>query len=246
MTVDVFAGATTPAQTPSAADLVGEGKRYKDNDALAKAKQEADTFIEQLKTELKGVREIAERNINAENQLEAMKNELKSLRDASGSQSRENTTPALSERDIEALVERTATKMEKAKTAEQNVNDANARVIRHFGTVEQAANAVRAKAAEMGVSTEYLRDVAAKSPTAFLKIVDVAAQSTPENGGGSFIQPSATTPAVPAGGNHAPGTYEFAENVRKTDPGKYWSKDFQMKHIWDATIAGTYKVPGKR
>ena len=237
---DVFASGTPQS---GANDLVGEGKKFKTVDDLAKGKVEADAFIEKLTRELAEVREVANKNINAEQQLEALKNELKSLRDAGG-QARENTTPALSGRDIEALVERSITQKEASKTASQNLAESNAKTVEHFGTLEAAKKAVETKAVELGVTVEYLRETAAKSPTAFAHLIGLDGKQAPGSPG-SFIQPSRAAPTkegTPE--NLIPGTYAYAENVRRTKPAEYWSKGFQQKHVWEAAKKGTYKIPG--
>jgi hypothetical protein len=234
---DVF-NSEVPA--PSTSDLVGEGKKFKDVDALVKGKVEADNFIEQLKAELAGARSQIEAQATTAQQLEQLKNEL-AQRQAAPTQPRVQTEPALTASDIEALVERTVTSRDRNRTAAQNIEMANTSAIKHFGSAEAASAAVKAASTKRGISVQKLKEIAAESPTTFAELVGVPTAPV-ASAVGSFVQPSAGTPDKEhMSAEQKPGTYEFAESIRRTDPRKYWSPSFQQKYVWEATKAGTYK-----
>ncbi len=236
---DVF---NSTEATPTTNDLVGEGKKFKTVDDLVRGKVEADAFIERLKAEQEGLRAELDKRVSAEQQLEQLKNELKQ-RQEQPAQPKTPTGSALTASDIEALVERTITSRERGRTSSQNIEEANSQAIRHFGTQDAAAKAVQAAAAKRGLSLQKLKEIAAESPSTFAELVGVpAAPAAPTVG--SFVQPSAGVPDnAHVSAQQKPGTYEYAENVRRTDPRKYWDKNFQNKYVVEARLAGTYKIP---
>src|SRR4051812_39958036 len=73
---DIFGG--EPPATPAvrAEDLVGEGKKFKDIDALAAGKLESDRFIEQLKAEKADAEARASRAVEVEAELQKLREDL--------------------------------------------------------------------------------------------------------------------------------------------------------------------------
>lgn len=239
MTADAFGAA--PAVTAVAnpvETLVGEGKKFKDVEALAKGKLESDAFILQLQTEMAGLREVAQQNINAETQLNELKNELIALREASV-QPKVPTGPVLTATDIDNLVEKSLTKKEATRTATQNINESNNRIVRHYGTVEKAQEAVRAKAGELNVTVEYLKDTAARSPTAFIQLMGIVPKQASGPSEGTFLQ-SSDTVIAPSGIGSEPGegTKPWLDNIRRKDPNRFNDVAFQQKYIWKPARAG--------
>lgn len=238
MTADVFNDGTV-AQ-PSVDNLVGEGKKFKTVDDLVKGKVEADAFIDQLQKQIEGLRAEVDAKATAEQQLAQLKNEL-AQRQVAPAQPRVSTGPALTASDIEALVERTITSRDRNRTASQNIEEANTQAIRYFGSQEAAAKAVQAAAAKRNISVTKLKEIAAESPTTFAELVGVPSTPTAQTVG-SFVQPSSGAPDKEhVSLQEKPGTYEFAEHIRRTDPRKYWTPKFQQMYVWEATKAGTYK-----
>lgn len=179
---DIFDATNTEAKTvvpvTKVDDLVGDGKKFATVDDLAKGKAESDAFIDHLKAEINQLKEVANRQMQAQTELDALKTQLKTLREAP--QSKDNTNPALSEDKIKSLVENAVTQAEANKTATQNILEANVKIVSHYGTLEKATQAVQAKARELGISVDMMKDIAAKSPTAFLNLVGVQGQTGPQ------------------------------------------------------------------
>lgn len=223
---DVFNSETAPAATP-AVDPVVE-KRLNDKDA----------FIEQLKSELAGMREEVKKATTAQAQLDELRAELTALK--SNTQPRETTNPALSEGDIRALVERTITTTERTRADATNVQEANDALIGHFGGDRQkAADHVQAKAKELGVKVDFLRDMAAKSPSGFLKLMDAAKATTPVVD--TTVRREVRTEAKELTTQGLKeGSYEYFENLRRNNPIEYWTPAVQQQ-IMKAAQDGTYK-----
>lgn len=241
---DVFNADGTPATpaptaTGALADLVGDGKKFKTVEDLARGKIEADTFIERLKEENAQALAEARKAALADEQLESLRNEIKALREARGEPSRDNTNPALTLESVKTLVAQTLTQAESNRTAQQNVNVANDAMVKTYGSLEAAGAAVKAKAVEVGMSMDALRDLAAKSPSAFIKIMggEASKQSAEP------LNPNrVVTGIVPNSSNEpAEGTKEYFDTIQKRSRSEYFTPRVQQA-IWKAIQAGTYKL----
>jgi len=116
---------------PLAEQLVGEGKPFKDIEALAKGKTDADSFIEQLKNENAGMRDAMAKSEEAALKAATMSQVLEAVRTLSGSGDVNDPAPAgdasqdgnqsgLSEQDILNLVQRTLEKDTASRTQQEN------------------------------------------------------------------------------------------------------------------------------
>ena len=152
-------------------ELVGKGKKFENEEALAKGKVEADQFIDHLKDENKGLRDTI-----TELQDKLAKQEVDSLRSqlsksAEGTKTEEATPSQLSTEDLERLVEEGITKRETQRTAKENLDKTNRDLIAHFGDPEKASEAVRVRAEALGISTQEISKMAAKSPALVMELI---------------------------------------------------------------------------
>lgn len=244
MTEDVFDTQTPQTDTDPLAELVGEGKKFKDTSALAKAKVEADAFIERLKAENVEMRKEVGAVDNAERQLAELRAEITALKAKPAQSNREgNTTPALTESDVAALVQREITNLEASRSAAQNIKEANTKAMEIFGSTEKATEAVRARASELGLTVDFLKTVASQSPSAFLSMIRAGSpEQVVKNARHITGTVNTESPGTQSASTLKPGTKEFFDNMRRTDKKRYWSPDVQNKMIPEAVAAGTYQL----
>ena len=109
----------------------------------------------------------------------------------------------------------------------QNINEVSERVAAHYGDAKKANEAIKAKANELGVSIEFLMDVAAKSPKAFYAQIglDAAPRQAPAPRG--TVNPEALRTANPT--QATPGTYAYYEEMRKANSRLYNSPRIQLE-----------------
>jgi len=215
----------TPTTT-SLEGLVGEGKKYVDVEALAKAYGEADGFINQLKTEGTGLREELDKRLSAEDVLSEVKSEREELAKTIASAA-ENTTPQLDEEVLSKLISKTVDQRDEQKVADTNIMQVDAKMKEVYG--DKAKDVLATKAQELGLSIEYLAGVASKSPSAFFNVVGLSPD-----------QSKVTTPSVTVGTTNTeavekvmaastiqPGTMKYFEEIRKANPRKFFSPEIQ-------------------
>lgn len=153
-----------------------KGDQWNDPQALAKGYIHAQSRIK----ELEALAEEAKKNDYAKQLLEELQNQKQTPATVSGSGAEElkgkdsqavteNTT--LKPEEIDSLVNEAITKREKMSTAAQNIEAANAKITEVYG--EKAAETVQAKAKELGLSMDKLKEIASESPSAFVQLMGV-------------------------------------------------------------------------
>jgi hypothetical protein len=212
--------------------LVGEGKKYSTVDDLAKAYLNADSFINQLKDETSNLRAELSTRLSVEEALR--QNQAQPV------QSPPVTTKAeesVAEQDLGARIREEMDRERSQAQATGNLAEVVNKLTELFGTEEKANEVVKTKARELGVSVEFLQDVASKSPKAFYAQLGLnASQAAPAAATHSDVNP------VALGANTAgpkDGTWAFYEAIRKNDPKRYFSPTIQNKMFNDRSKLGS-------
>lgn len=237
--------ATTTAvseQVKSAlAELVGEGKKFANEEELAKAKNESDAFIDHIKGENKELRDTLaqlQEQLQAtktESELEKLRHELSQSK--SGEAPKEVTPSQLVTEDLDSMIEKHITAREIKASAQANLDQVNEALVAHFGDPEKAAEAVRAKASELGLSVEDVTAMAAKSPTAAMALV---------KGEQTAAQPDISKQSSTSGVATSEGISQMSvkaefDKLRREDPTKYYSPAVQNK-IFELHKEGKYEI----
>lgn len=202
--------------------LVGDGQKYKDANELAKAYTHADRALAER------AKRIAE--------LEASDKVLRDLLEARGTKApaEEQKTevrkednpepkPDLKSEDISELVRKELNTASQEQKKAANINRAAEELNKFYGSASKSQEAIRNKAAELGVGFEWLKDMAATSPDAFLASMGL----TPE------ARRSISTPGFSnevnrdlTGGRK---NMAYFEEIRKKNPKAYYSSEVQKQ-----------------
>jgi|TARA_Y100000296_G_scaffold80058_1_gene104902 hypothetical protein len=228
----------TPAQEPTNPSfrdlLVGDGKKFSDDEALAKGKYESDQFVEQLQSENKGLREELDRRITTEDTVDKLLQERQSTQQQEGVTT---PSPQMSEQDIAELVKQTIETTRTAEAEQNNISQADKAMEDRFG--DKRAEWLAGKATELGVGIAFLQSIAAASPKLFLTTVGLEGQ-TPKGQGG-VSQGSTNTEALnanPVSPGTTPGTFKWYEEQRKANPRGFWAPETQQQLMKDRTEKG--------
>ncbi len=211
--------------------LVGEGKKYKTVEDLAKAVVFKDQHISRIETENRGMREDLqgkqrmEEYIERLSTLQAGEQPTNSDGNHSGREGGEDKTPALKLEDIETLI----VKREQKKVQEANLASAISKLRETWGP--NFAAQLREQARTLGVGEAFLNSVAAENPQAFYRLVGLDAQRQPD----LFQAPEST---VNSGGFQTRKTNDrtqsYYADLRKKNPTEYWSTKVQNQMHADA------------
>lgn len=208
----------TPNLGEIASQLVGEGKKFKTIDDLAKGKLEADLYVEQLKKKLETSE--AERTKLGGND-EKFSQILQELEQRKATPPQGNIqVPVLGQDEIETLVRNQMTAIESERTSQQNLDSTNAKLKQLFG--DKAKAYVESKAKELGIDMQRLQSLSAESPSAFFTLVGIS--DTKPKVPNAPITGSVNTESN-FNQNHQTGTKEYYNNLRRTmKPGDYYTK----------------------
>lgn len=208
---------------PTAAidQLVGDGKKFKTIEDLAKAKLESDAFIANLQRENAGIRE----DLNARVRMEQLLERLETLPDEGTNRSGDNHTPDNSpdnRPDLETIIEQKLTKREAEKKVSDNVNAVKDGLRKYFG--DDYDEKLRARVAKLQLSESVLNGLAKESPKDFFKLLEITDQRSDP----VYTPPTSKT-YIPTGISTS-GTKSFKdyEAIRKADPVTYWKPETQL------------------
>lgn len=211
--------------------LVGEGKKYRDNEALAKAIIEKDRFIDQLKSETAGLRQ----DLQEKSTIEELMTKLDSLTQGNppvpsndGNPPVPNSNPpsnSLKHEDIQNLVKQTLTQETQKALQERNIKTVEDKLKETWGP--NYLSKLKAKQAELGETPEYLESLAGRNPKAFFKLLDI--ESVPSSNPNQHVPPANRMRTdAPKG---MPKKFSDFSKLRKANPSEYWSPRVQNEML---------------
>lgn len=218
--------------------LVGDGKKFKTVDDLAKGKAESDRVIQAREKELAELRDELGKRLTAEELFSKLQ---KPATPQPNDRQNDGGSPPAREPNVQFTDEELAKRVKSVlletnaeERKQSNIEEVAGKLVEIFGTEDKANAAVKAKAAELGVSVQFLQTTAAQSPKAFyaqLGLTDTAPRSSPLTHGD--VNTSAFESTRPGGVQ--PGTYAWYEAQRKErGDGWYFKPEVQNALMKDA------------
>lgn len=209
--------------------LVGDGRKYADQNQLAKAYVSADHTIAQRNAKIAELE--AEVRIREDLMNKANNNNAANPNPNPNPEPKVNTDPAAprvedsgkqADVDLSALVREELKKTNEEEKFKRNIEHTANKLTDHYGSPEKANEAVRRRAEELNVGVEWLRDSAAQSPEAFfatMGINNAHSSNSPSSTGNVQIRPNA---------NSNKKDYKYWETFRKeVGPTKFYSREVQ-------------------
>jgi hypothetical protein len=227
---DVFSSDQSAAVPSLVAELVGEDKKFKTVEDLAKGKLEADSYIAQIEGENKAARDKLAELEGAHSKDESVAELLKAVREHQAG----TTTPddnQVSDENLSKKIREAIQGETEAQTRARNLSTANQSVLDKMkGDVEAARVYVAERAKQLGLTPAGLAELGERSPDAFTKLMDT--------------NPSTGTPSVAAlQGSHLPdsgGVMEVEGHRTKAYYTKLKAELGPAKYWRDTKIQGAY------
>jgi len=210
--------------------LVGEGRKYKTIEDLAKAYVNADGFIEQLKNENQ---ELRSKTVEAKTIDEVLERLQASQNNAAAptSVAQGSTTNGLSAEDVAKIVQQTVTGLETTKVKQGNIQKADAKMKEVFG--DKAAEVYQSVAKTPELHQAYMK-LAEVDPEQFVALFAQKSGQASTSQGSQVDSGSSVNSAISYSSNNnirenTPGTKEYFSKVRREDPKRYFSQSFQLE-----------------
>ena len=221
-----------------AALVESKGEQWKDPEVIAKGKWEADRYINDLKAKNEQLQEQLEKAKQIDELLAALKSQKKSPEDGGGSPTipeRPNvqTEPkGTSEDEIRALVEAKIAERESASQREKNVAQVDSELTRRFG--DSASTVIRKQAAELDMTVDEVKELAATKPKAFFRLMGLDGNTTPSSSKvvGTGVRGDASFSGGPA------RDWAYYQDLRRKDKAKYFSPRVQDQMYRDMAALG--------
>lgn len=217
------------------ADLVGPDKKYATVEDLAKAYVNADRHIDALESDLDEARSELTKRVTIEDFMDKMQSakdkndERPPVTPASG----QNTPPAaaLTPEQVKGLLNE-----ELSNLRVQDQRNANAAFVKQelqaaYG--KGYVNRLKERASELGVTPEYLADLAKLQPKVVLELIGLPA-AQPRG----ITPPRSSFDALKAPPRRDEKNYKYYQKIRRENPTLYFSPKFRMEMHAEAERQG--------
>ena len=211
---DTPEGSSTNNQTvpTELSEFVGDGKKYATVEDALKSVPHAQAHIATLEKTLNEMRDDLAQRDTAQGLLDKIL-ESKNSGDA-------DTKPTIDENRLEELVSNIVQNNSLTQERAANIASTEEAVKKIHG--DNSPTWVAERASEVGVGVEVLKDVAARSPDAFYKMVGLDINNGVVSDG-LGVNGSVNTDALQNVSNEAqPHTYEWYQKMRADNPSQYW------------------------
>lgn len=222
------------------AKLVEEkGENWKDPETIAKGKLEADRFIEDLKRQNEELRKDLDAQQKIDQLLELVKSQTKSHEEGAGSippgTKADDTRPGgPSEDDLKALVEKFVAGREASSQREKNLATVDAEMDRKFG--DSAGTVLRRKAAELDMTMDEVKELAANKPKAFFRLMELDA--TEPTRGQRITQGTALKSEASQFNRGQVRDWNYYQDLRRKNKTQYFSQETQKQMMRDRAALG--------
>lgn len=214
--------------------LVGEGKKFKTSDDLAKAKAESDRFIQRLQKEAEELR----REVASKQTIDEVLTRVREMSNPPQVQQPPVTPPVNLDTGSNENIESVVAKLLEQRKSEDRIRsntDAVQTVLQEkFGADAQIH--LNKKAQELNVSLDYLRRIASESPKAFFSLIGVSEERQVSQ---PVAAPRALGQVQPQGVNsNGTRNKSYYDSIKAKNPTEYFSSKTQNQMYKDAMTMG--------
>jgi hypothetical protein len=218
-------------------EYVGPGKKYANIGELAKGYANADKHLSEVtrdagiyKSEAESIKELLMVTLvipkpNEPDPITPPNEDEPLAQPPAGSPPKEPDV------DLKALVKEALGEVSSEEKRQANARMTEEATVKRFGSKDDALKAIQAKAEELGVSSQWIANQAFDSPKAYFTIMgfepDVPPKSNNTPASQSDLNPSRMAEANPGGPK--PNSYQWFMEVRRTDPSRFRSREFQTQ-----------------
>jgi len=165
-------------------ELVGEGKKFKSPEELARGKYESDTYIKLMEKRMDNLREDylkLREDYTARASLEELVDKIdkRQLSSSEPPPAPEVPQPTIDPKQIESLVSNKVQEIETSKRQQDNFNTVRAKLQERFGS--NYANVLKEQTESLGLTDNFVNDLARNHPTVFFKTFGLDAAPVREN-----------------------------------------------------------------
>ncbi len=204
-------------------ELVGEGKKFRDTEALARGKKESDDFIVRLQEENAQIRKELQSRPTADEITNRVKDTLSTV--TKPTTEVVNQPTPFTKADLQPVVKEILAQTQQQDRARVNVEEVTVKLDTLYGDRQKASKFLADKASELGVSIQYLEQTAAQSPKAFYSLVGVTDNPNTQTNS-TRTKGSISTDSLKQGTDES---WEGFQKLRRENKAKYFSPAVQNR-----------------
>lgn len=239
MTDDLFSQENTNTKTDPnknyLEELVGEGKKFKTPEELARGKYESDEYIKTLTKRFDELREDNQRirdEANAKAKLEEILDRLESKRDTQDAKTENaNDKEPFDPKQIEDLVNTKLTQHELNKKQQENLSLVRGKLKEAFGDNYQTS--LQDQIEELGLTKDFFNDLAKNHPSVLIRTLGLDQAKAKE----SFTTPPKGDSTFRPQGAKKRG-YSYYQEMKKSNPNLYFDPKIAVQMHNDSMEQG--------
>jgi len=214
--------------------LVGEGKKFTDNEALARGKHESDRHVTNLERQLAELREDLAQGAQITELMELVRNQSQTATEVPPvDDSSDTSSGQMSPEELKALIEDHVSERDKRSTEAMNLAEVEGALHDKYG--ESAVRIMHDRAIRMDMTVDELKTLASRNPKAFYRLIGMDQDNTPEPGnmiGGGQRSESGQKR------NANVRNFAWYQQKRRENKGAYYAPTFQAQLAKDAEEQG--------
>lgn len=204
-------------------ELVGEGKKFKTPQDLARGKYEADLMIETFKRQQDQLRADyleLQKESAARARLEDLIDKLGQKAPASNEQPPVNVdnTPKFKPEELDSLIDSKMEARDANRRRQDNYKTVEAKLRETYG--DTYPRVLKEQVAELGLTSEYINDLARTSPEAFFRTIGLNAPKT-QDGFQPPVRSNQRSDNFAQKGNQK-RTWTYYQELKKANPQLYY------------------------
>lgn len=238
----LFQDTNTPTVDPQKnyrEELVGEGKKFKTDEDLARGKYESDAYIKTLTTKLDEaqadilrIRQESDARASLEELVTQMKTPKEPAVNTITPSVLEANTKPYNPQEVKDIVSSTYNDLKIKEQEDRNLDLLVGKLKERFG--DNYSTQLKTQATSLGLSDQEVETMARRTPNVLIKALGLDARQgegfqTPPRSGTRTDQFSPNTPKR---------TWAYYQNLKKTNPTSYWDPKTTVQMHKDAADLG--------
>jgi len=216
-------------------NLVGEGKKFADPEALAKGKYEADVHVTNLERQLAEMRNDIDQGAKITELMELVREQHKPAPkdlDKSPVVPGDTSSGQMTEDELKSLIEQHVSERDKQTSVTKNITDSEKALEDKYG--EAAGRVITTRAAELGMSVDQMKELAGTSPKVFSRLVGLDDKASFS---GTFLGETQRSEGATLKSADT-RNFAFYQDLRKKNRAHYYSPKVQMQMMKDREEMG--------
>jgi hypothetical protein len=220
-------------------ELVGEGKKFKSPQELARGKYEADLYVrtlerqkDELRSDFLKLKDEQAARAKLEDLIDQWSNKQQSSSDNTQANEQQTTKPVIDSKEIESLVSSKIQEHELTKKQQENFAQVRTKLKERFGNNYQEV--LKQQIDNLGLNEDFINDLARRYPTVLYKTLGLDQEQRE-----SFQSPPRSNQRSD---NFAPSTtkrtWSYYQKIKKENPKLYYDPKTTVQMHNDAIALG--------